>query len=80
MVSNENSRPLQGKMALITGGSGGIGSACAQAFIRDGASVTLMGRSLEKLQAVRKRLQPDLTAGARIELFAGASRRTGSGI
>jgi NAD(P)-dependent dehydrogenase (short-subunit alcohol dehydrogenase family) len=76
MANNQNPLPLLGKMALITGGSGGIGSACAQAFIRDGASVTLMGRSLDKLQAVRTRLQPELAAGARVELFAGDALET----
>jgi NAD(P)-dependent dehydrogenase (short-subunit alcohol dehydrogenase family) len=63
--------PLAGKMTLLTGGSGGIGAACARSLIRDGASVTLMGRGLEALIATRHALESELTEGATIELFAG---------
>jgi len=44
-------QPLAGKSALITGGGSGIGLACAAAFLRDGASVTLAGRTQSKLEA-----------------------------
>lgn len=40
---------LAGQHAFITGGGSGIGLACARAFLRDGARVTLMGRSAERL-------------------------------
>lgn len=63
--------PLAGKMALVTGGSGGIGAACARSFIRDGASVTLMGRRLEALLDTRQALESELVEGAVIEVFAG---------
>lgn len=43
------SRVLEGHHALITGGGSGIGLACARAFLADGARVTIMGRSREKL-------------------------------
>jgi NAD(P)-dependent dehydrogenase (short-subunit alcohol dehydrogenase family) len=36
---------LSGQHALITGGGSGIGLACAQAFLADGARVTLLGRT-----------------------------------
>ncbi|MCZ6831946.1 MAG: SDR family oxidoreductase [Gammaproteobacteria bacterium] len=65
------SKALRGKSALITGGSGGIGSACAKALLADGASVTLMGRRLEALEATRESLQADLQPGASIELACG---------
>ena len=40
---------LQGKFALMTGGSEGIGLAIAQALARQGATLCLVGRSAEKL-------------------------------
>ena len=39
--------PLSGKTAFVTGGSGGIGGACAEALVRDGAAALLMGRRLD---------------------------------
>jgi NAD(P)-dependent dehydrogenase (short-subunit alcohol dehydrogenase family) len=43
---------LEGKTAVIYGGGGSIGGACARAFAREGASVFLSGRTQEKLDAV----------------------------
>jgi 3-hydroxybutyrate dehydrogenase len=37
--------------AVVTGGGSGIGAAVAKRLLADGARVTLMGRSLERLQA-----------------------------
>jgi 3-oxoacyl-[acyl-carrier protein] reductase len=34
-------KPLAGKIAIITGGSGGIGSAVCERFAADGASVVV---------------------------------------
>lgn len=44
---------LQGKVALVTGGAGGIGQAVARALSGAGARVVLAGRSEAALQAVR---------------------------
>src|SRR5690606_20478917 len=41
---------LHGKHVLITGGSKGIGLACAQAFLAEGARVSLVSRSAENLK------------------------------
>jgi len=43
---------LAGKVAIITGASGGIGGAAAARFVREGASVMLAGRDQARLDAV----------------------------
>jgi 3-oxoacyl-[acyl-carrier protein] reductase len=43
---------LQGKIALVTGASQGIGRACALELTRAGATVALAARNVEKLNAV----------------------------
>jgi NAD(P)-dependent dehydrogenase (short-subunit alcohol dehydrogenase family) len=45
---------LQDKRVLITGGSKGIGLACAKAFIAEGAKVALVSRSQENLDQAKK--------------------------
>lgn len=47
---------LQGKHAFVTGGSKGIGLACARGFLEEGASVTLVARNTSALEAARGRL------------------------
>jgi NAD(P)-dependent dehydrogenase (short-subunit alcohol dehydrogenase family) len=47
---------LQGKSAIITGATGGIGEATARVFLQEGASVMLVGRSEGKLKETLARL------------------------
>ena len=51
--------PLQGRTALVTGASRGIGAATAVALDAAGARVALTGRDVERLRAVAARLAHD---------------------
>ncbi len=51
-----NQGRLEGKVAIVTGATGGIGEATAKRFLAEGASVMLVGRSAEKLRETRARL------------------------
>lgn len=53
---------LQGKIALVTGASSGLGFAAAKALARRGARVALASRGGEKLDQARERLGGDAVA------------------
>ena len=55
---------LDGKVAVITGASRGIGGAIALALARAGAKVALLGRDAAALESVRKELNADDKAAA----------------
>ena len=56
---------------LITGGSKGIGLACAQGFLREGARVSLVSRSEENLDLAMRQLMREFPqAAGRIGIFA----------
>ncbi len=60
---SEIERYLEGKHAIVTGGSRGIGAAIAAELVERGAKVTIMGRSAETLerQAQELRGKPGVT-------------------
>jgi NAD(P)-dependent dehydrogenase (short-subunit alcohol dehydrogenase family) len=53
---------LEGKIALITGGSSGIGLATAREFVREGAHVFITGRREPELFAAARQLERSVTA------------------
>lgn len=56
---------------LITGGSKGIGLACAQGFLREGARVSLVSRSQANLDAAMQQLSDEFpNAQGKIGVFA----------
>lgn len=76
---------LQGKTALITGGSSGIGLAIAQRFASEGARVFITGRRQAQLDeavaligAGAEAIQGDVTQSADLDaLFATLAQKTG---
>jgi len=62
---------FNGRKALITGGSGGIGFAIAQALAAEGCSLTLVGRDSNKLDAAKEALlreRPSDAAGKPLDV------------
>jgi NAD(P)-dependent dehydrogenase (short-subunit alcohol dehydrogenase family) len=60
---------LQGKHVLITGGSKGIGLACARGFLQEGARVSLVSRQITHLQKAQQVLQ-DAFPESQVFIFA----------
>lgn len=58
-MTQQSGKRLDGKVAIITGATGGIGEATAKRFLEEGGRVMLVGRSDEKLKATRGRLAAD---------------------
>jgi 3-hydroxybutyrate dehydrogenase/3-oxoacyl-[acyl-carrier protein] reductase len=54
-------------VAAVTGGSAGIGRGIAEAFLAEGANVTIMARNAEKAQ----RMMDEVGAGERLAFIAG---------
>jgi NAD(P)-dependent dehydrogenase (short-subunit alcohol dehydrogenase family) len=48
---------LEGRVAVVTGASSGIGEACALAFVEKGAKVVLAARRAERLDKLVKRIE-----------------------
>ena len=57
---------LTGKVAVITGGSRGLGLAAAKALIAEGSHVVICARGEEQLQKSAKEIQAAAVSGARV--------------
>jgi NAD(P)-dependent dehydrogenase (short-subunit alcohol dehydrogenase family) len=57
----ENMDKLEGKVALITGGNGGIGLATAKQFVNQGAHVFITGRRDPELAVAVKEIGRNVT-------------------
>ncbi len=66
-------KALAGRVAIVTGGSRGIGLAIARVLAEDGASVVVSGRDADRLDAAAKQLEA-LGAGA-LAVLADAGKR-----
>ena len=49
---------MKGRVTLVTGGSSGIGAACARAFVAAGARVVVAARRRDRLDALAQELGP----------------------
>ncbi|WP_406635280.1 SDR family oxidoreductase [Amycolatopsis sp. WGS_07] len=64
---------LVGKVAIVGGGSDGLGFAIAERLLREGASVTIFARRAEKISAAAKRLAGEYGAERVLGLAADCS-------
>ncbi|MBN2622428.1 MAG: SDR family oxidoreductase [Acidimicrobiales bacterium] len=58
---------LAGFSALVTGGGSGIGLSCARRLAADGATVTLAGRSEDRLRAAVEAVEAVAATGAKVQ-------------
>jgi NAD(P)-dependent dehydrogenase (short-subunit alcohol dehydrogenase family) len=81
----QNTLPLNGKHALVTGGGQGIGAAIARQLVAAGAQVTVLGRRLDVVQALANEMPgqvhavvADVADATQVEVaFAAARARFG---
>ena len=68
---------LEGKQALVTGSTAGIGFAIAEALVKEGGSVVVNGRTEQRVKAALKQRQHSGTRGKVEGLVANLSTADG---
>lgn len=68
---------FQGKVAIVTGGSSGIGKEVAKRLVEHGASVVLNGRDEAKLHSAAKEISADPD---RVRIYAGDIGKPSTGV
>jgi NAD(P)-dependent dehydrogenase (short-subunit alcohol dehydrogenase family) len=63
-MSRNNGQKLAGKIAVITGGSSGIGLATAKRFVKEGAHVVIAGRQEKELKEAAAFIERNVTTVA----------------
>lgn len=59
-----------GTTVVVTGGSSGIGLACAREYVRRGSNVVIVARGVERLEEALKSLRSEAAAGARVKAYS----------
>src|SRR5690348_18016284 len=60
-MNNDNGQKLAGKIAVVTGGSSGIGLATAKRFVEEGAHVVITGRREKELKEAAAFIKRNVT-------------------
>lgn len=86
----DQTKPFEGKLALVTGASRGIGAATAEALAKAGAHVILVARNADSMEKVEERIHEaggsatiaplDLTEGESIGKLAAAAGERWQGL
>jgi len=66
-----DAKPLAGRVAVVTGGTRGIGLAIARSLADDGASVVVSGRDPDRLESAAKELEALGTSALAVAADAG---------